>query len=104
MTGLIYMQVNMAFLLAHLLLSAINPSLVGFIGIITYGSSLPGLSMSVGWSLGLAILGLLLNITAGVFINIGIANAMEKRLPLRLPTIHPPRDPGLATRQLSFKR
>lgn len=53
--------------------------LLGIVGAILYGTTLSTLSFSLGWSFGLAVTGLIMNVIAGIFINIGSEEFDEKQ-------------------------
>ena len=65
--------------------------LLGFISIIIYGSTVSGLSYSIGWSCGLNIMGLILDTAAGICIHIGSKQWVDsKRKHDRMANIPPP--------------
>ncbi|XP_063407670.1 uncharacterized protein LOC134691231 [Mytilus trossulus] len=55
-------------------------SFFGFLGVILFGAGANSIDFSVGWSMGLVILGLLLNIVAGIFIHIGSNQYVDEKL------------------------
>ncbi|XP_060077910.1 uncharacterized protein LOC132557443 [Ylistrum balloti] len=59
--------------------------LVGFVGIIVYGSAINKVSQTVSWSCGMAIMGLLINLVGGILMHIG-SQRFKPNLPLLPPT------------------
>lgn len=55
-------------------------SFFGFLGIIIFGAGINAIDFTIGWSVGLVIIGLILNIVAGIFIHVGSHQFVDEKL------------------------